>query len=45
VDGLTGAHLERRLLEDLTLVASPTRGIDGAAIYREALEEVGQSPA
>jgi Domain of unknown function (DUF3536)/Glycosyl hydrolase family 57 len=45
VDGLTGAHLERRLLEDLTLVASPTRGIDGAAIYREALDEVGQSPA
>ena len=45
VDQLTGAHLERRLLEDLTLVASPTRGIDGAAIYREALEEVGQSPA
>ena len=45
VDELTGAHLERRLLEDLTLVASPTRGIDGAAIYREALAEVGQSPA
>jgi hypothetical protein len=45
VDGLTGAHLERRLLEDLILVVSPTRGIDGAAIYREALAEVGQSPA
>jgi hypothetical protein len=45
VDELTGAHLERRLLEDLTLVASPTRGIDGAAIYREALAEVGRSPA
>ena len=45
VDGIAGTRLERRLLEDLTLVASPTRGADGVAIYLEALAEVGQSPA
>jgi len=45
VDELTGARLERRLVEDLGLVISPTRGVDGAAIYREALAEVGRSPA
>jgi hypothetical protein len=44
VDGLAGTHLEQRLLEDLALLVSPARGIDGAAIYREALAEVGQSP-
>jgi hypothetical protein len=45
VDATTGARLEQRLLEDLALVAAPTRGVDGAAIYREALAEVGRSPA
>ena len=45
VDGVAGTRLERRLLEDLALFVAPTRGIDGAAIYREALAEVGQSPA
>lgn len=45
VDGLAGAHLERRLLEDLALVISPIRGVNGAAIYREALAEVGRSQA
>ena len=45
VDELTGACLERRLVEDLALVISPTRGVDGAAIYREALAEVGRRPA
>jgi hypothetical protein len=29
-------------VEDLALLASPERGLDGAAIYREALAEVGQ---
>jgi hypothetical protein len=45
VDGIAGTRLERRLLEDLALFVSPTGGIDGAAIYRQALAEVGQSPA
>jgi hypothetical protein len=45
VDAITGAGLERRLVDDLALVISPTRGVDGAAIYREALAEVGRSPA
>ena len=44
VDGLAATNLEGRLLEDLALVLSPTRGIDGVAIYREALAEVGQPP-
>jgi hypothetical protein len=43
-DGLAGTRLETRLLEDLTLLVSPARGIDGVAIYREALAEVGQRP-
>ena len=45
VDGLTGARLEGRLLEDLALVIAPAPGVDGAAIYREALAEVGRHPA
>lgn len=45
VDGIAGTRLERRLVEDLALVVAPARGIDGVAIYREALAEVGQSPA
>ena len=44
-DEIGGTDLERRLLEDLTLLRSPRQGIDGAAIYRQALEEVGQRPA
>ena len=43
-DGIGGTDLERRLLEDLTLLRSPRQGIDGAAIYRASLEEVGQRP-
>ena len=31
-----------RLVADLALFASPSRGLDGAAIYRMALAEVGQ---
>jgi len=41
-DGLSNAGLERRLLGDLALLRSPGRNVDGAAIYREALAEVGQ---
>ncbi len=44
VDGLAGTRLERRLVEDLALLVSPARGIDGVAIYREALAEVAQPP-
>ncbi len=45
IDGLAGTRLERRLLEDLALLASPEQGIDGVAIYREALADVAQLPA
>jgi len=41
-DEIGGTDLERRLLEDLTLLRSPRQGVDGAAIYRTSLEEVGQ---
>jgi hypothetical protein len=34
--------LERRLVADLALFSSPGHGIDGAEIYRLALDEVGQ---
>ena len=44
-DEVAETSLERRLVEDLANVVSPARGIDGAAIYREALDEVGQQPA
>ncbi len=42
VDAAAGTRIERELLEDLSLFSSPARRIDGAAIYREALAEVGQ---
>jgi hypothetical protein len=45
VDGLAGSDLERRLVADLGLLRSPRHGLDGAAIYRSALEEVGQAAA
>jgi hypothetical protein len=44
VDGAAGTDLEARLLADLTLFVSPSRRIDGAAIYNEALTEAGQPP-
>jgi hypothetical protein len=44
-DEIGGTDLERRLIEDLTLLRSPRHSMDGAAIYRSALEEVGQAPA
>ena len=37
-----GTRLERRLVDDLALFRSPSRGLDGAAIYRTALAEIGQ---
>jgi len=42
VDGLSGAHLEARLVADLSILRSPAMGIDGATIYRHALAEIGQ---
>ena len=42
VDGELGTALEGRLVADLGLFASPSRGLDGAAIYRTALAEIGQ---
>jgi hypothetical protein len=44
VDGLTGGRLESRLVADLSTLTSPALGIDGEAIYRKALSEVGQPP-
>lgn len=42
VDGLGDTALEARLVGDLGLLTSPSLGIDGGAIYRAALREVGQ---
>ncbi len=42
VDGIAATDLERRLVRDLALLTSPSRGLDGAAIYRMALADVGQ---
>lgn len=44
VGGDAGRHLERRLVADLALLTSPSRGLDGAAIYRTALADVDQPP-
>lgn len=44
VDGLAGTGLEARLVADLSVMRSPSMGIDGATIYRQALAEVGQPP-
>ncbi len=44
IDEAAGTDLESRLLDDLSLFTSPSRRIDGAAIYAEALEEAGQRP-
>src|SRR5207244_4060086 len=37
VDGAAETHLERRLLDDLAIFSSPSRGLDGAEIYGMAL--------
>jgi hypothetical protein len=42
VDAVAGTHLERSFVADLGLFASPQTGLDGAAIYRLALADVGQ---
>jgi hypothetical protein len=42
VDAAVGTHLERRLLDDLAIFSSPSRGLDGAVIYRMALADVDQ---
>ncbi len=42
VDEIAGTALERRLIDDLALLTSPSQRLDGAAIYRAALAEVGQ---
>jgi hypothetical protein len=42
VDEHLAMRLERQLVADLGLFVSPGQGLDGAAIYRAALSEVGQ---
>jgi uncharacterized protein DUF3536/glycosyl hydrolase family 57 len=42
VDSTAGTRLERRLVDDLGLLGSPSRRLDGAAIYRMALRDIGQ---
>jgi Domain of unknown function (DUF3536)/Glycosyl hydrolase family 57 len=42
VDDRLATRIEERLVADLALLSSPSRGLDGAAIYRTALAEVGQ---
>jgi hypothetical protein len=42
VDAVAGTHLERRLLDDLAILSSPSRDLDGAEIYGMALTEVDQ---
>jgi hypothetical protein len=44
VDEATGSRLEARLVADLGQLSSPSRGLDGAAIYRLALADVDQPP-
>jgi hypothetical protein len=45
IDAAAGTTLERRLVDDLSLLVSPSRRVDGAAIYNEALAEAGQPVA
>jgi hypothetical protein len=42
MDGAAGTNLEERFVDDLALFSSPSRRIDGASIYFEALAEAGQ---
>ena len=44
IDGAAGTDLEGRLVDDLSLFTSPSRRIDGSAIYPEALSDAGQPP-
>ena len=45
IDGAAGTDLEGRLMDDLALFVSPSRRIDGAGIYAEALADAGQPVA
>ena len=42
IDDAAGTDLESRLVDDLSLLSSPSRRIDGSAIYFEALADAGQ---
>ena len=42
VDDVAGTSLGSRLIDDLSLFVSPSRGLDGAEIYRIALADVGR---
>jgi hypothetical protein len=44
VEEAGSAGLEQRLVADLALLRSPSSGRDGAAIYGQSLEDVGQPP-
>ncbi len=44
VDWLAGSRLEEALVDDLAVLRSPSTALDGAALYRVALDEVGQPP-
>ena len=44
VDGIAGTRLESRLVEDLSVLRSPSLGSDGSSLYRESLVAVGQPP-
>jgi hypothetical protein len=44
VDAAAGTDLESRLVQDLSLLVSPSRRVNGQAIYNEALSEAGQPP-
>jgi hypothetical protein len=43
-DAVAGTHLERRLVADLGSFSSPSRGLEGGAIYRLALADIDQPP-
>jgi hypothetical protein len=42
IDEAAGTEIEGNLLDDLSIFTSPSRRIDGAAIYAEALADAGQ---
>ena len=44
VDATAGTALEPRLVADLATFVSPSRGLDGAGIYRLALADIDQPP-
>jgi hypothetical protein len=41
IDEIAGTGLERRLIDDLSLFVSPSRGLNGTEIYRTALTDLG----